>query len=215
VRVRQGPAQLGDRFREVALVVARALGAKEARAVMFSGAGPGAGCTTAVVETARNLVLMYGAKVVLVEFDTREPALADRFRLDRTRGLPAYASGERTLDECLQTTPDGFVVLPGGEMMPAGRSGMISPLARLLGELEARFDYILLDMPPALQRADVLAVGALVPQVVIVVEAERTHFATLHRIRGDLAREGIAVLGGVLNKRRRFIPRWIDRRVNP
>ncbi len=193
-------------------MVARALGAKRPRSVMFSGAGPGAGNTTAVIETARNLALMYGAKVVLVEFDSRAPTLAERLGLEPARGLPG-ANGARPLDERLQTTAEGLTVLAGAADVRSGEAGFVAQFGRVLRELESRFDFVLLDMPPIPEQALVLAVGALVPQIVIVVEAQGTRFATLQRIRSDLAREGITVLGGILNKRRRFVPDWIARRL--
>jgi Mrp family chromosome partitioning ATPase len=73
------------------------------------------------------------------------------------------------------------------------------------------FDVILIDTPPVLQHADAIAATAVVPNVVLVIEAGRTRYEMLDRVRSELSDAGATIVGNILNKHKRFIPGWIYR----
>jgi len=209
-----GPAALPKAaFRKAALALYRALGDEKAGTVAFIGTNAGAGCTTAALQIARNMRAVYDCKVVVVELDDRDASLCDRLALDPERTLQAYARGERALADCLQDGPNGVKVLASA---PTDQSRRRDPefaqLARLVPDLERSFAHIFLDMPPVPQ-PEFIAVGQVVSRAVIVVESGRARYEMLQRIRTELAHEGIAMIGAVLNKQRRYIPSWIYRAI--
>jgi Mrp family chromosome partitioning ATPase len=70
---------------------------------------------------------------------------------------------------------------------------------------------ILIDAPPLLEQPDVFDAGTLVPRLMLVVEAGRTSRQALERVRRELDRSNVALLGTILNKHKRYIPGWIYR----
>jgi Mrp family chromosome partitioning ATPase len=55
------------------------------------------------------------------------------------------------------------------------------------------------------------ALASVADGVVLVVEAERTHVVDIIRARETLEQLGASIIGLVLNKRRRRIPKFISR----
>jgi len=47
--------------------------------------------------------------------------------------------------------------------------------------------------------------------VILVVEAERTKAEVIRKIRKDLEATGVNILGVVLNKKRSYIPEYLER----
>jgi hypothetical protein len=77
--------------------------------------------------------------------------------------------------------------------------------------LSAATDLILLDTPSAVRSASGLAVAPTADGVVLVIEANRSGYATVRRAKEDIERSGGHVLGVVLNKKRRYLPRFLER----
>jgi len=199
---------------KAALALIKALGQSGAQSVIFSGTGTGAGVTSIALQIAAHVRAIFDRDVAIVELDAGRATLCDTLGLDPQRTWQAYLRGERALTDCLQDGPAGVKILASAPLSPQleGDSS-IARLAQLLHELEQRFDYVLLDMPPALERPEVLAAGQTVPPAVIVVEAERARHEMLQRIRTELAQEGVTLLGAILNKQRRYIPSWAYRAI--
>ena len=57
--------------------------------------------------------------------------------------------------------------------------------------------------------ADGLAVASKVDGVILVVEAEKTRWQTVRKVKDSISRVGGNILGVVLNKRRYYIPQSI------
>jgi non-specific protein-tyrosine kinase len=69
----------------------------------------------------------------------------------------------------------------------------------LLQHLESQFDLIVVDAPPALLVADVMALLQQVSGVVIVGRLRHTRRDDAGRLRRELARLNVSVLGLVVN----------------
>jgi Mrp family chromosome partitioning ATPase len=130
--------------------------------------------------------------------------------LDRDRTLESFAAGLTNADQSVQTTASGIFVIAGSpHTRPAGE--LTEHLRRLLNDVKASFDLVLLDVPPVLASVDSLVVGSVVPQLLLVVEAGRTRYEVVQRAKKELEAEGIEIIATVLNKHRRFVPGWIYR----
>jgi Mrp family chromosome partitioning ATPase len=90
-----------------------------------------------------------------------------------------------------------------------GAFDVAAALRRVLDKAEGVFDVALVDAPAVLDRADAVGAVAVVPDVVLVVEAGRTPRAAIERARTELARESARVVGSILTKHKRFIPQWL------
>jgi capsular exopolysaccharide synthesis family protein len=160
------------------------------RLVAVSSPARGDGRTLSAINLAGALAQAPEARVVLVEVDMRNPGAADYLGLDNRRGLSTYL-----LDAAMEV--DAVLERPGGvgfSLIVAGPAPSMpyellkSPrLASLLHALRARFDYVVIDTPPALPYPDTGILRDLVDGFVLVVRANRTP--------RELVRDAVAALG--------------------
>jgi succinoglycan biosynthesis transport protein ExoP len=72
----------------------------------------------------------------------------------------------------------------------------------LLARWRDRFDFVVLDCPPALVVADALALAPLVDAVLVVGDARVSDREAVSRLREELEQVGGAIVGAVLNRSR-------------
>jgi len=180
-----------EQYRTVRLAIETVRRERGTRVVGVSSPGRGEGKTMTALNLAGALAQGHDARVVLVEADLRHPAIARSLGLTVTRGLSSYLLDEgMTLDAILQRPPAiAFAVVPAGAVSSMPYELLKSPrLAALLGELRERFDYVLVDAPPAVPFPDVGILRELVDGFVVVVRANRTARETLQETMSVLGR---------------------------
>lgn len=144
------------------------------------------------------------SRVALVDFNwtvpvgdpsTRPPGLADVLE----RGL--------ALDDVLQATGNARLTLvPAGAVALARRPALAgsSDLDELMNQLDARFDHLILDVPPVLASSDTIPLTQLADAYVLVVRhgvtTDRQVEQSLEELRGRDS------LGVVLNRYRSKVP---------
>jgi Mrp family chromosome partitioning ATPase len=150
-------------------------------------------------------------RALVVELNAVRPVFARWFGLESERGLEALLRGEKTVPECIQRGGDGLALLPAGveNRAPGADRGLPSAIERILAETKSDFDLVLFDAPPILEQPVVLAAGAVVPRLLLVVEAGRTPHELLTRVKQQAEAEGIEIVGAILNKQRWYIPKWL------
>ena len=117
-----------------------------------------------------------------------------------------------SLAEAAQPTsvPNLFAISAGD---PRGSPAALfdSPgLSALLEQLRDRFDFVILDMPPVNVYGDALILGPRLDAAVLVIEADATRLPEVERARRTLERAGVRFVGSVLNRRRNYIPGFIE-----
>ena len=75
-----------------------------------------------------------------------------------------------------------------------------SSFDKMCEKLKADFDLVLIDSAPLSISPDGLAIASKVDGVVLVVEAEKSRWQTVRRLRDSISRVGGNILGLVLNK---------------
>jgi Mrp family chromosome partitioning ATPase len=210
VRLSGATREAAESYRKAALFVSNMVG-DGARALLFCSARRAEGTTTAVINVALELQDSYGLRPLVIELPRRRPVLARLMSLDREQTIDLALEGRTPLADCVQTTTAGLAVVPGGSRRssdPLPR--LASRLHQLVAEAEDLADVVLIDAPPVLVQADALIAATVVPHLVLVIEAGRTDYDTLDRVKRELAIESLAIAGTILVKHRRFTPRWID-----
>jgi capsular exopolysaccharide synthesis family protein len=142
-----------------------------------------------------------GSRVVLVDANLREPGVGAYLALDATRGLADVLAGAITVDVALrdwgngrlQVLPAGFAVTDPGELLAS------PALAQTIGNLEDRFDIVLIDAPSLLSAADAAVLSKLASGVLLVVRAGRTRTEHVERATAILRGVGARLVGAVLN----------------
>jgi len=206
-------AEADESYRRVAAFLATAVRERRFDSVLVASSTAGEGTTTVAARVADLLRDRFGLRPLLVELNRRRPVYARRFGLDPGMGLAAIAAGERPVKSCVQHTPGGLPVIVAGAARPGPEveTGAAFVLKRILNEVAGDFDLVIVDAPPLLEQADAVSAGAVVPRIVLVVEAGHTPYEVVDRARQALAVNDINVVAAVLTKQPRVIPEWIYR----
>jgi capsular exopolysaccharide synthesis family protein len=162
-----------------------------------SGEGKTATSTNAAVLFAHT-----GAKVLLIDADLRRPRCHRVFGMDKEPGLTEVLTGGRAVFEMIRPTQvDGLSILTSGSLPPNPTELLGSDkMKKILAEVSASFDFIVLDSPPVLPVSDSVLLSTIVDGVVVVVNSAKT---AKQQIRVACARLKYArskIFGVVLNK---------------
>jgi capsular exopolysaccharide synthesis family protein len=189
-----------EQYRAVRLAIETSHRERGTRVVAVASPGRGDGKTITALNLAGALAQASDARVVLVEADLRHPTVSRYLGLPAARGLSSYLpDATMTLEAVLQRPASiAFAVITAGVQSSMPYELLKSPrLTALIAELRQRFDYVLVDTPPALPIPDVGILRDLVDGFVLVVRANRTPRETLSDTLGVLGRQ--RTLGLVFN----------------
>ncbi len=202
-----------ESFRRLRTSVQFVASTDQIRSFLLTSSQPAEGKSTVSANLAVALA-QAGNTVVLVSADMRRPTIETLFGIRNNTGLSDH----------LQSNSDGYppVISIGIEnlaLIPSGPSP-VNP-GELLGsprfkeliiQLEATYDFVIVDSPPVLSAADSAAAAVNVGGVVVVVDSKRTDTDTLLQVRSDLERSGARVVGALLNKDRSRSTKFWSRR---
>ena len=177
VSVLEPTSLAAEQYRAVRLAIETFRHERGTRTVAITSPGRGDGRTITAINLAGALAQAPDARVVLVEADLRHPAVAKALGLPPGRGLSSYLLDSSMAPEAVITQAPNvaFAVVTAGAASSMPYELLKSPrLAALLAALRERFDYVVLDTPPALPYPDVGILRDIVDGFVVVVRANRT-----------------------------------------
>ena len=186
----------------------------EIHSILMVSSIHGEGTTTTAALLASALAKVNTARLLLVDANFRTPALAEVFQLtDDTRGLTDLILGSATLHDVVRATPfrNLSVVTSGRPFRSPSHLFDAPSVSKVLSDLYERYDLIILDGPPVQDYADASFLSSMVDGTLLVVQAERTKIDTIREAKRQLERSGARVLGTVLNKKKRYVPAFLDR----
>lgn len=194
-------SQRAEAFRSLRTNLQFVGAADQSRSIVVTSSVPGEGKTT----TAANLGLTLaaaGSRVCIVEGDLRRPRLLDYLGLEGAVGVTDVLIGRVGLVDVLQEFGDTSMWVLGAGAIPPNPSELLgSPvMARTIKELEARFEYVLIDAPPLLPVTDAAIISTVVGGAVVVVGAGVVTKEHLDRALGALDSVKANTLGLVLNR---------------
>lgn len=172
----------------------------------------GEGATTTAAVFASILARRRGGRVCVVEANLRSPSFERVFGASPGGGFAELIRAERTLTEVTQTTPVANLFAISCGQAPLGSSALFdSPgLVAVLEQLRAAFDFVVFDLPPVNLYGDASIVGPRLDAALIVIEADRTRIPDVERTRRTFERVGVRLVGSVLNRRRTYIPAFLE-----
>lgn len=145
--------------------------AHTARSILFASAVPEEGKSTMVASLGRMLANS-GRRVLLVDCDWRCPSQLRNFRCADQRGLGAFLTDDPVVLEDAVHHDDlsGLDVITSGTITARNMHLLASPRMRQAIDLFAKaYDLVLIDTPPVLVGAEVLALASMVDRVVFAV----------------------------------------------
>jgi succinoglycan biosynthesis transport protein ExoP len=177
--------------------------ARELKVVAVTSAVAGEGKTA----TASNLAVVLaqlGRQVLLVDCDLRKPRLHQVFHVSNRFGLVNQLTATAEPDAVyLPTEVPNLWLTPSGPIPPNPSELLASDRMReWLRSVRGRFDFVVIDTPPALAVTDATIVGMLVDGVVLTLRSGKVTREEARLVRDRLRQAGIKILGAVLNRYR-------------
>ena len=168
----------------------------------------GEGTTTVALGLALSLAKERDARVLLVEANFRSPSLRTLLSLSADGGVLDFAAGRAT-PEALTVRLEQLNL----SVIAAGRPSENAPIEivdALLERVQSQFDFILIDGPPVNSYADASVLSTKADGVILVIEADQTPVSEAEMAKRQLDRVGARILGVVLNRRRSYIPAFLE-----
>jgi capsular exopolysaccharide synthesis family protein len=187
-----------EKFRFLAVRLRQLRQSRPLKKILITSTIPQEGKSTVAANLACTLARRKQQKTLLLEGDLRRPTVAAQFGLGRIPGLCEWLSGQTKGVNIYRLESLGLWVLPAGaapqnplELMQAGK------LSPLMEQLEAWFDWIVIDSPPVLPLADASLWSRLADGIVLVTRPGVTEKQQLQR--GLATLDSKKLLGALVN----------------
>lgn len=176
--------------------------------VLVTAPNHGEGATTVAVGLASALGKERESRVLLVEGNWRTPCF--RSILPIPGEEVGHESTGRGSPESLAIRLEelNFSVIPAGSAQATTID--LDMIDGLLSRLRSQFDFIVVDGPPVNSYADASVLATKVDGVILVVQADKTPVIEAESAKRQLGKVGARILGVVLNRRRSYIPAFLE-----
>ena len=197
-----------ENIRTMRARVQRAMEKMEAKTILVTSSIPSEGKSTVAANLALSLAEK-GGKVVLVDLDLRNPSVKEVLgaEIESNQGVVDILNGKQKLEKQLY-----FVKAWNLSVLFAGASqnnplGLMNKetLSDMILELKERYDYVVLDTPPAAMLSDASAIAKHADCALYVVKQD---FARIERIAEGMEALNLAqvpIIGVVLNGMERVL----------
>jgi capsular exopolysaccharide synthesis family protein len=194
------------------LLVGPADAAQQPKLLGVTASRHGEGTTTTAAVFASILVRRRGGRVAVVEANFRTPSCDVVFGVEHNGGFAEFIEGRAPLSAVVHQSQQGnLFVITCGHSESAPSALFDSPgLPAALQQLREQFDFVIFDLPPVNVYSDASILGPRLDAALIVIEADRTRIPEVERTRRSLERVGVNLVGSVLNRRRNYIPAFLE-----
>lgn len=173
----------------------------EHKAMIVTAARSGQGAS----HVAANLAVVFsqlGERTLLVDADLRNPRQHHLFRQQNSPGLSNILAGRAGVDRIRRVAGmENLALLTAGTVPPNPQELLGRPaFADLLNTVDAQYDVILVDTPPALDCSDAQTLGSRIGGALIVARRHHAKTADIEAIQRQMAIAGAVAVGAVLNE---------------
>ena len=191
----------------------------EVSSVYITSCFRGEGKTTAALSTVYGLCAISQARVLLIDGSNAAARLHNMLGISAYPGFNEVIEGRVELSDALHATAGlpGLHVLACGAVDHAALSETrrVERIKAFLAQVKAHYDFVVVDGGATLTSSDPARLAGCFDGLVFVVACERTKWEVVQGAVEKIRSGGGQVLGGVLNRRRFYIPRliyrWISR----
>jgi capsular exopolysaccharide synthesis family protein len=187
-----------EKFRFLAVRLRQLRHSRPLKKILITSSIPQEGKSTVSANLACTLARRKPQKTLLLEGDLRRPNIASQFGLGKLPGLCEWLGGESQSINIYQLESLGVWILPAGSTpqnpLELMQSGKLSPL---MEQLEAWFDWIVIDSPPVLPLADTSLWSRLADGILLVTRKGTTEKQQLQH--GLEAIDKSKLLGALVN----------------
>jgi polysaccharide biosynthesis transport protein len=178
--------------------------AKRSKAIVITSSIPGEGKSTIAMNLAVSLADT-GVRTILVDANLRRPAIDEYMGIEGGVGLTTLLIGQAQIQNVVQPFGNSTLdLLPAGQV-PPNPSELLGSAAmdRLLKELLASYDMVLLDSPPVLPVTDAAVLSKMADGALVILGADRVRGPQLYAALESLETAGAHVFGLIMNKVKR------------
>lgn len=144
-------------------------------------------------------------KVLLIDCDMRRPTLSIKLPVNKKPGLSGYLSGQVRMENLMQPCgipgeEDAFWVITSGQNPPNPMELLNSQrMTKMLQQLRASFDYIILDLPPVGEVGDALVAAKETDGVLLIARQNYGNRVDLSTAVRQFEFVGCRLLGITIN----------------
>jgi len=196
---------IAESYRQTSTPILKSMEKSGHQSLVVVGGLPGAGSTT-VVSNLAAFMAAGGKRVLAIDANFRRPGLAAALGCaepDRT-GLGDLLTGDASVDSAIAECSTGIDIMTAGSaanrVFERLNNGQFE---QLIAELRGRYDYILVDAPPAVVAGDAQVLANKTDASLLVVRANQEHRGLVARLVNQFNDAQSELLGIVLNR-----PRW-------
>ena len=173
----------------------------ETRIVAITAARPDEGKTTLTIALARALAAS-GSRVLAIDGDVRQPSFDAVFGAGGAAGLTDFLAGAAALDEIiLQDALSPLHVIGAGRQGQDALSLFLSKtLPALLAQLRERYDFVLIDAPPAFALAEAGVIARLADGALLCVRWGKTPSRVVQAAIVLLVEAHVKIFGAALTR---------------
>ena len=191
---------LAESYRNICARLLFAYEEQSPQVILLTSAQPGDGKTVTTLNLAITLA-QSGRTVVVVDADVRKGRCHKLLHRENRSGLTAVLAGRVPLEDAIQDTAVvGLSFLSRGVAAPSSPFSLGSPRMKEVVEiLRERFEFVLIDSPPAITVSDAALLARLCDGVLLVFHGQRTTEESARRMVNELVSVHACILGVVLN----------------
>ena len=178
------------------------LSTSDKKIVAVSSALPGEGKSTISANLAIAFSQLNENKVLLIDADMRKPVQHKLFNVKNNAGISEYLGKMKPKDECIKKSDiPNLDIIPSGSLPPNPSELLGSEqMKKLLSEVSAEYDYIIIDMPPVNLVSDPLTIGNSISGMVVVTHYGKTTYDDVDELMRKVQTSDTKILGLVLNE---------------
>jgi len=198
--VREPRSMVAEAFRSMRTAVLFSSHGGRPTVILVTSGRAAEGKTVASVNLASTLAEV-GSRVLLIDADLRYPRCHTMLGVPGDRGLADVLAGEVNLENAIRVLDaPRLCFLPAGPPPPNPAELLGSArMHRMLAELRARFEFVVVDTPPVLPVTDAVVLAREADGVVLVVKGHDSPPELVRRARDRLLLAGASFLGVIVN----------------
>jgi capsular exopolysaccharide synthesis family protein len=161
---------------------------------------PGSGATSVATNLAMTLAAS-DQRVLLIDANFRRPSLHRVLALPESPGLSDVLGGKSTFVDAIRPTgTQGLSLLSvGGRDFRQFERLSTDAMSRVLADAKAEFDWVIIDVAPAVVAGDAMALSNRVDASLLVVRALSEKRGMVARVKNELSETRADFLGVVVN----------------
>jgi len=189
----------GEEFRTLRSRLYQIREKQSLKKVLVNSALPKEGKSFVAANLAQVMVCQEGRRALLIDSDLRGSRLHETLGTSSTPGLSEYLLGEKDEFAVMQQGPmENLFFIPSGRTVANPAELVANGRMRfLLNRLEALFDWIIIDSPPAVPVSDAGLIANYCDGVLMVVRSNATPFDMARKARQEFRDKHL--IGVVLN----------------